>query len=56
MADVGFEPTLPKCLVPKTKALDHSATDACKIPKYLSFVTTVYVFKWIFFGLNFWFR
>ena len=26
MAVVGFEPTPPKRLVPKTSALDHSAT------------------------------
>ena len=26
MAAVGFEPSLPKRLVPKTSALDHSAT------------------------------
>ena len=26
MAEVGFEPTPPKRLVPKTSALDHSAT------------------------------
>ena len=26
MAAVGFEPTPPKRLVPKTSALDHSAT------------------------------
>ena len=26
LAAVGFEPTLPKRLVPKTSALDHSAT------------------------------
>ena len=25
MTDVGFEPTHPKILVPKTSALDHSA-------------------------------
>ena len=26
MAETGFEPTPPKRLVPKTSALDHSAT------------------------------
>ena len=26
MTEVGFEPTPPKRLVPKTSALDHSAT------------------------------
>ena len=29
MAAVGFEPTPPKRLVPKTSALDHSATLPC---------------------------
>ena len=29
MTDVGFEPTHPKILVPKTSALDHSANQSC---------------------------
>ena len=29
LAAVGFEPTPPKRLVPKTSALDHSATLPC---------------------------
>ena len=28
MTDVGFEPTHPKILVPKTSALDHSANQS----------------------------
>ncbi len=28
MTDVGFEPTPPKRLVPKTSALDHSANQS----------------------------
>ena len=35
MAAVGFEPTPPKRLVPKTSALDHSATLPC-IPFFAS--------------------
>ena len=30
MAGVGFEPTPPKRLVPKTSALDRSATQPCE--------------------------
>ena len=50
MAAVGFEPTPPKRLVPKTSALDHSAT----LPdsefwvsannKHLQFVTVDVIF------------
>ena len=31
LAAVGFEPTPPKRLVPKTSALDHSATLPCRV-------------------------
>ena len=33
MTDVGFEPTHPKILVPKTSALDHSAIQPSRYTK-----------------------
>ena len=55
-SDVGFEPTSPWTQVIQSNALDPSATVTCKMPKYLSFVITSYVFKLIFldwiFGLG----
>ena len=40
MAETGFEPTPPKRLVPKTRALDHSATLPCHFPmNYLYYRT-----------------
>ena len=35
MTDVGFEPTPPKRLVPKTSALDHSANQSLDVLKVL---------------------
>ena len=37
MTEVGFEPTPPKRLVPKTSALDHSANQSCMIGNLLKF-------------------
>ena len=42
LAVVGFEPTPPKRLVPKTSALDHSAT----LPYKLHAIALEIVFNW----------
>ena len=36
MAAVGFEPTTPERLVPKTSALDHSAMLPCTLNIYIT--------------------
>ncbi len=37
MTGVGFEPTHPKILVPKTSALDHSANQSLTMEKQMRF-------------------
>ena len=37
VTEVGFEPTLPKKLVPKTSALDHSAIQPLPLYKICSY-------------------
>ena len=49
MTDVGFEPTHPKILVPKTSALDHSANQSSPESKhskyYIYFIHILNIFK-----------
>ena len=45
MTDVGFEPTPPKRLVPKTSALDHSANQSITIAQFYMFFNNIEIFS-----------
>ena len=63
LAAVGFEPTPPQRLVPKTSALDHSATlPAADLWRFLKCLITAcypsyYLYEWShYYEVHFWFR